>query len=61
MNAYRLPNGNLLVPYAFYEDGIMGDGMIEVPPGDPEYEKWVKVYENRGKEIPPARHPRKSH
>ncbi len=41
MNAIRLSNGNLLIPLrAESETGGIGDGMVEVEPGTPEYEEW---------------------
>lgn len=42
VKAKRLESGNLLVPLrAEAEDGLVGDGMVEVAPGDPEYERWA--------------------
>ncbi len=42
VRARRLPNGNLLVPIrAESGDGsVIGDGMVEVAPGSPEYAAW---------------------
>lgn len=46
--AYKLPNGNLLVPEA--EDDrlkLMGIGMVEVEPSTVEYEEWLPVAGSR--------------
>jgi hypothetical protein len=50
MSARRLPNGNLLVPKrAETEDGnFIGDGMVEVEPGTPEYEMWISFVAESG-------------
>ncbi len=38
----KLPNGNLLVPKrAEGPDGIIGDGVEEIGPDNPDYEKWL--------------------
>lgn len=52
MKAMRLPNGNLLVPArAEGDDGtIIGDAMVEVQPGSPEYERWAPYAEDSGPE-----------
>lgn len=42
MNAYRLPDDRLLIPRrAEGPDGLIGDGMVEIGPDDPEYEAWL--------------------
>jgi len=42
MNARRLPNGNLLIPRrAEGPDGLIGEGMDEIGPDDPEYADWL--------------------
>ena len=43
MKPAMLANGNLLVPMrAESEDrGTIGDAMVEVEPGTPEYEEWL--------------------
>ncbi len=41
IDAFRLKNGNLLIPMSVEEDGIIGDGFIEVEPGTKEYEEWL--------------------
>ena len=44
MIAFKLPNGNLLIPKRAEDEeglGIVGDGMVEVEPGDPEYDLWL--------------------
>jgi hypothetical protein len=39
---YRLPDGDLMVPArAESDDGVIGDGMVRVSPGDPLYEAWL--------------------
>jgi hypothetical protein len=41
--AYKLPDGGLMVPArAESEDGVIGDGMVRVSPGDPDYERWLR-------------------
>ncbi len=45
VRAFKLDNGNLLVPMRAETDGIIGDGMVEVAPGSPEYEKWISLAE----------------
>jgi hypothetical protein len=41
MEAKRLENGNLLVPFGVeLEGGIMGDGVREIGPDHPDYEIW---------------------
>jgi hypothetical protein len=42
MNAYKLPNGNLLVPVRAESKGIVGDSMREVEPGSELFEQWKK-------------------
>ena len=40
--AYRLPDGDLMVPArAESDDGVIGDGMVRVSPGDPLHEAWL--------------------
>lgn len=50
MNITRLNNGNLLVPMKAEHDiggeTIIWDAMIEINPNDPEYEKYLKMYEH---------------
>jgi len=47
MRPRRLPNGNLLVPVPLRgtpggpDEGMIGDGMVEVPPGSAQYEAWL--------------------
>lgn len=50
MDAIKLPNGNLLIPMrAESDDGVVGDGMVEVEPGTEEYEEWLPfAVERRG-------------
>lgn len=54
MKAYKLPNGKILIPKRATddEDKIIGDGMIEVSPGDPEAKKWIEWYDRTGEEMP---------
>ena len=59
MTAYKLPNGNFLDPKrAEGPGGIIGDGMVEVPPTDPSAQSWVAWYNKRGKDVPPLPPPR---
>lgn len=44
MDPVRLPNGNLLVPKRMDTSEtptIAADGMVEVEPGTPDYERWL--------------------
>ena len=37
------PDGALLAPArAEAEDGTLGDGMVELRPGDPDYDAWLR-------------------
>lgn len=42
MKAIRLKNGNLLIPIRAEGPGMIGDGEIEIAPGDPRYAEWGK-------------------
>jgi hypothetical protein len=44
----RLENGNLLVPARAEGDGVVGDGAVELAPGDPQYDEWVEWLERFG-------------
>lgn len=56
MTAIQLPNGNLLVPVrAEDEDGIIGDGMEEIGPDNPEYKEWLEDIQKREAERDPSR------
>jgi len=35
----RLVDGKVMVPKRFEQDGIIGDGFVELKPGDPDYEE----------------------
>ncbi|GEM_PF-6833934 len=37
-----LPNGNLLVPTAFEQGNVLGDGMDEVAPDSKIYQQWIE-------------------
>ena len=52
MTAYRLPNGNLLVPKRAEGKGVLGDGLVEVGPDTPEYEAWTAYFERTGTKPP---------
>ena len=54
MNAYQLENGNLLIPKRAEAESLLGDGMTEVSPGDPDYAAWMDYYHRRGEEPPPV-------
>lgn len=42
MQAYKLPNGNLLIPFIAEAPGkALGDGMVEVSPGSSDYKRWL--------------------
>lgn len=41
MQAERLPNGKILAPKrAEGANGLVGDGMLEIGPDDPDYNTW---------------------
>lgn len=52
MNAYRLPNGNLMVPKRAEGEGLVGDAWFEVGPDDPDFKSWMAWYERMGQEPP---------
>jgi hypothetical protein len=46
VRAFKLDNGNLLVPMtAVSDDGMPGDGMVEVELGTREYDDWISFAE----------------
>jgi hypothetical protein len=46
MNAKKLSNGNLLIPKRVEgKGGAVGDAMVEVKPGTPEYDEWLPFVE----------------
>jgi hypothetical protein len=51
----RLRNGNLLVPARADSDdgGVIGDGMVEIGPDDPDYDEWVRELERQAATAPP--------
>jgi hypothetical protein len=51
----RLRNGNLLVPARAESDdgGVIGDGMVEIGPDDPDYDEWVRELERQAATAPP--------
>ena len=61
----KLENGNLLVPKRAESDGIIGDGVEEIRPDQPEYQQWLTWMKRdqealRGTRKPaPKRAPRK--
>jgi hypothetical protein len=53
MDAFLLPNGNLLIPKrAVSSDGTLGDGSVEATPDDPDYKSWMAWYERQGRQPP---------
>jgi len=43
MRARRLRNGNLLIPMrAEWPEGVVGDGVVEIAPGHPDFETWLR-------------------
>jgi len=43
MKIKRLPDGKLIVPCRAEGDGgVVGDGMVEIGPDDPDYPAWDK-------------------
>lgn len=46
MDAKRLADGRLLVPArAEGDDGMIGDGMVTIGPGDPGYDEWIAWFD----------------
>lgn len=45
MTIQKLADGTLLVPTRVEGDGVTGDGMLEIAPTHPEYQKYLKEYE----------------
>jgi hypothetical protein len=39
--------GTLLVPRRAESNGVVGDGMVEIGPDDPEYARWVAELERQ--------------
>jgi hypothetical protein len=54
VQAYRLPNGNLMVPRRAQGEGVLGDAWVEVGPDDPDYKKWTDYFERVGREPEPG-------
>jgi hypothetical protein len=50
----RLENGNLLVPARAEGDGVVGDGVVELAPGDSQYDEWAEWLERFGELEPDA-------
>jgi hypothetical protein len=46
MKAFKLKNGNLLIPKVARTGDIIGDGMIEVEPDSDDYKDWISVAED---------------
>jgi hypothetical protein len=47
----KLPNGKLLVPRRAETDGIVGLGMVEIGPDDPEFAAWEKWLRDNPQEL----------
>jgi hypothetical protein len=43
----RLSNANLLVLARAESDGVIGDGIVEIGPDDPDYDEWVRELERQ--------------
>jgi hypothetical protein len=39
-DAERLDSGHIRVPVRLEGDGVIGDGVVELKPGDPDYAEW---------------------
>ncbi len=53
MNALKLQNGNILIPKrAEGDNGLIGDGMVELPPDHPEALEWINWYKQNNQEMP---------
>ena len=58
-----LPNGNLLVPMRAEGEGVIGDGLVEISPGHPDYERWLEYLQRQSawaKDHPAPQKPRKT-
>ena len=51
MNAYRLGNGNLVIPLAARQGGLLGDALSVIGSAHPDYEKWLRFVEPAPAEI----------
>jgi hypothetical protein len=49
MTIQKLPNGNLLVPMRAEGKGTIGDGIAEIGPDHPDYQKWVTWMKQQAK------------
>lgn len=47
----KLKDGTLIVPLRAGAEDTIGDGVITVKPGEPEYEKYLKQYEGEQKRL----------
>jgi hypothetical protein len=45
-----LPNGNLLVPMRAEGDGWIGDGLVEIGPDHPDFQRWKAFLERTQRE-----------
>jgi hypothetical protein len=48
MLAYELPDGRLVIPLRAVAEGVIGDGMVAVGEGDPEYREWRDYFAASG-------------
>jgi hypothetical protein len=54
VQAFRLPDGKILIPKRATGPGIIGDGYVAVPADDPEAKKWLDYYRRRNRPMPDA-------
>lgn len=47
----KLKDGTLIVPLRAETKGAIGDGVIEVKPGSPEYQNYLKQYEDEQRRL----------
>ncbi len=52
MEAYLLPNGNMMVPKCGDDGDIHIDYYEEVRPGSADYKEWVEWFRRIGEEVP---------
>lgn len=52
MKAVLIDDGRMLVPFRVEALELVGDGVKEIGPEDPEYEAWLSYYRKRNQEPP---------
>ncbi len=49
MRISKLPDGTLLVPHAFNQDGVFVDTVTHIPPNSEDYESYLVRYQKEQK------------